>query len=386
MYRPPLTLGVEEEYMLVDAKTLALSPGAQEMLAVSEPLLGEQVKAEFMQSQLEIGTKICQNVGEVREELTRLRKTLNEIGARHGIALAAAGTHPFSRWQDQAITPNERYEDLRTDLQDVARRLLTFGLHVHLGFGDSEKARALTIDIMNQIRYFLPHILTLTTSSPFWHGRDTGLKSYRSILFESLPRTGITPIFNNYEEYDRMVELFGKVGVLGKGGKDATKLWWDARPNPRLGTLEIRVSDMCTTVDEAVCITAIIQALAAKLVKLRLNNQSWRLYRSELIQENKWRAARFGIDGSLIDFGIEEIIPVKALWEELLHLVDDVVDELGIRHEVEYANTILEKGTSADRQLETHRRAIADGVSEADSLVKVVGQIVQETALEPRFA
>jgi carboxylate-amine ligase len=386
MYRPPLTLGVEEEYMLVDGATRALTSGAAAVLEAGHPVLGDQLKAEFMQSQIEIGTKVCKNIAEVRAEIAYLRRTVSELAGGLGKAIAAAGTHPFSRWQDQAITEDERYYDLHVDMQDVARRLLIFGMHVHLGFGDSDKARALTIDIMNQVRYFLPHILTLSTSSPFWHGRNTGLKSYRTILFESLPRTGIPPIFNSYEEYDRMVELFGKVGVLGKSGKDATKLWWDARPNPRIGTLEIRVADICTTLEETVCVAAVIQAIVAKLVKLRLNNQSWRLYRSELIQENKWRASRFGIDGSLIDFGIEEAVPVRALWDEILDLVDDVVDDLGIRSEVEYVHTIFDRGTSADRQLTTYLAARANGDSEEQAMFKVVDQLVHETQGEPNPA
>ncbi|HVO41977.1 MAG TPA: carboxylate-amine ligase [Aggregatilineales bacterium] len=386
MYNPPLTLGVEEEYMLVDATTRALTSGVSDMLAAGQAVLGDQVKAEFMQSQLEVGTKVCKTVAHVRDEITLLRHTLSEIAATQGKAIAAAGTHPFSRWQDQEITRAERYEDLQADMQDVARRLLIFGMHVHLGFGESDQARALTIDILNQIRYFLPHILTISTSSPFWHGRNTGLKSYRTILFESLPRTGIPPIFTSFEEYDRLVALFGKVGVLGKSGKDATKLWWDARPNPRIGTLEIRVADICTTVDEMVCVAAVIQALVAKLVKLRLNNQSWRLYRSELIQENKWRASRFGIDGTLVDFGIEEAVPVRALWGEILNLVDDVVDELGSRREVEYVQTILDRGTSADRQLATYHMAMAAGSTEAEALFKVADQLVRETRAEPNLA
>jgi carboxylate-amine ligase len=379
--RPPLTIGIEEEYMILDPQTRALSSSIQEVLTQGREVLAEQIKAEFMQSQLEIGTRVCGDIHDARAELTRLRRTVCDIAEQNGRTIAAAATHPFSHWRDQSITEGERYEDLRDDMQDVARRLLIFGMHVHLGFGEDDAARSLIIDIMNQIRYFLPHILTISTSSPFWYGRETGLKSYRCVIFESLPRTGIPPILSGYEEYDRIVSLLGKVGSLGKHGKDATKIWWDARPNPRLGTLEIRVTDICTTIDEAMCVAAVIQSLVAKLLKLRLNNRTWRLYRSELIQENKWRASRYGIDGSLIDFGIEEAVPVPQLWAEMLELLDDVVDDLGTRQDVEYVNTILKNGTSADRQLATYRKAIADGDTEREALIKVTDRLIAETRM-----
>ncbi len=378
--RPPLTLGIEEEYMILDPQTRALTSYVQEMLNQGREILGDQLKAEFMQSQIEVGSRVCANVEEARADLIRLRRAVSEVAAHNGKVIAAAATHPFSRWRDQEITEGERYQDLHSDMQDVARRLLIFGMHVHLGFGQDDAARALIIDIMNQIRYFLPHVLALSTSSPFFHGRETGLKSYRSVIFESLPRTGIPPLLSSYEEYDRIVTVLAKAGSLGKGGgKDPTKIWWDARPNPRLGTLEIRIADICTTVDEAICITAVIQSLAAKLFKLRMNNRTWRLYRSELIQENKWRAARYGIDGSLIDFGIEEAIPVPSLWAEILELLDDVLDDLGTRKEVEYVNTILQHGTSADRQLATYRQAITGGDSQEQALIKVTDQLIAET-------
>ncbi len=377
--RPPLTLGIEEEYMILDPQTRELSSYVEEMLNRGRQVLGDQIKAEFMQSQVEIGSRICKDIHEARDELVRLRRAVTDLAGENGKVIAAAATHPFSKWREQNITEDERYTDLQSDMQDVARRLLIFGMHVHLGFGEDDAARALIIDIMNQIRYFLPHILTITTSSPFWHGRDTGLKSYRCVIFESMPRTGIPPILSSYEEYDRIVTMLANVGSLGKGGKDATKIWWDARPNPRIGTLEIRVADICTTVDEAICVAAVIQSIVAKLLKLRLQNRTWRLYRSELIHENKWRASRYGIDGSLIDFGIEEAVPVRQLWAEILDLIDDVVDGLGTRKDVEFVNTILQNGTSADRQLATYRRAISDGASHEQALLKVTDQLVAET-------
>jgi len=380
LYRPPLTLGIEEEYMIVDAQTRALSSSVQEVLTRGKAILGDQIKAEFMQSQIEIGTKVCRNIDEAKAELTYLRNTVNKAASETGLRIAAAGTHPFSEVHTQEITQNERYYDLYSDMQYVARRLLIFGMHVHIGFGDDEPARALQIDIMNQLRYFLPHLLALSTSSPFWHGRNTGLKSYRSVIFENLPRTGIPPVFNSYEEYDRMVELFARVGSLSKGGgKDPSRIWWDVRPNPRVGTLEVRTADVCTTVDEAVCIAALIQALVAKLLKLRSMNQSWRLYRSELIRENKWRAMRYGIEGDLIDFGLERALAIKDIWEEIIGMLDDVLDELGTRKYVEYIQTIFAHGTSADRQLATYYQALDDGCTEQQALEAVVDRLINET-------
>lgn len=380
MYRAPLTLGVEEEYMIVDGKTRALDAFSKDLLTAGKPLLGDHLKAEFMQCQIEIGTPVCQNIAEVREQLIHMRRTVNDMAAAHGRRIAAASTHPFSRWQDQMISEGERYSDLYTDMQDVARRLLIFGMHVHLGFGDGDKARAWIIDVMNQMRYFLPPLLAVTTSSPFWHGRETGLKSYRSMIFQNMPRTGIPPTFYDYEDYDSFVETLAKVGSLGKGGaKDASRIWWDIRPNPRVGTLEIRVCDICGTIEEAVCVTALIQAIAAKLIKLRASNQTWRLYRSALLSENKWRAARYGVDGTLIDFGLEEAVPVTTVWDGILEFVDDVVDSLGVRQEVSYVRTILERGTSADRQLTSFREAIGRDATEERALIDVMDVLIDET-------
>lgn len=287
------------------------------------------------------------------------------------------------------MSEGERYDDLLTTMQDSVRRLLIFGTHVHIGFGKDRVARELTIDILNQIRYFLPHILALSTSSPFWHGRNTGMKSYRSKVFENMPRSGISPTFNSYAEYDNYVDLMARVGALGREGtqklsgesgiKDATKIWWDARPHPNWGTLEIRIADMCTTVDEAISIAAFIQALVAKLIQLRNQNRSWRIYRTHVINENKWRAVRYGIDGELIDFGCEAEVPMRNLAQELVELVDDVVDELDSREEVAGILKICETGTSADRQVAVYNKAIADGAAHQDALRSIVDNLIYET-------
>ncbi|MCC7208716.1 MAG: carboxylate-amine ligase [Anaerolineae bacterium] len=378
--RPPLTLGIEEEYMIVDAESRALSSSVSEIMTRGRERVGDQIKAEFMQSQVEVGSRVCRDIHEVRREMTHLRRVVSEAARESNKRIAAAGTHPFSKVHEQTITEGERYRDLYADMQYVARRLLIFGMHVHLGFGTDDAMHELQIDIMNQLRYFLPHILTITTSSPFWHGRNTGLKSYRSVIFENLPRTGIPPVFNSYQEYDHMVEVFHKVGSLAKGGgKDPSRIWWDVRPSPRFGTLEVRVGDVCTTLDEAMCAAAVIQAIVAKLLKLRASNQSWRLYRTEFIRENKWRASRYGIEGDLVDYGIERAVPVTRLWEEILALVDDVVDDLGSRRDVEYVRTILAQGTSADRQLATYFTALDDGCTEEQAQVLVMDRIISET-------
>ena len=378
----PLTIGVEEEYQIIDPETRGLSAFVQQMIDDSKLVLGEQVKPEFMQSQIEVGSKICDDISEVRAEITRLRRIVNDIARKNGRTIVAASTHPFSRWEEQPITDGERYRDLERDTQMVGRRMLIFGMHVHIGFGTTPEARELMIDVQNQLRYFLPHLLALTTSSPFWHGHDTGLKSYRSIIFENMPRTGIPPIFSSYQDFLSFLGIFDQAGALGKrsdGKADYTKLWWDARPQEDFGTLEVRVSDICTKIDEAVALAAMIQALMAKLIKLRQNNQSWRVYRTEFISENKWRAVRYGLDGHLIDFGKLKSVPMRDLAAEMLEFVDDVVDDLGSRQEIEYIHTLIQEGTSADRQLAAFQRALAEGATNEEALKAVVDQLMVET-------
>lgn len=387
----PLTLGIEEEYQIVDPHTRELTSYIQQMLHHGRVVLGDQLKQEFMQSQVEVGSQICHDIHEARDEIARLRRTVSEVAEQTGCRIVAASTHPFSRWMDQQISEGARYDDLASEMRDAVRRLLIFGMHVHLGFGRSPEAFELMVDILNQLRYFLPHILALTTSSPFWHGRDTGLKSYRSLVFENMPRSGIPPHFYGYREYERYVNLMGRVGSLGRhadtgklpeqnGIGDPTKIWWDARPHPNLGTLEIRICDMCTHIDDTIAVAALIQALVAKLIQLRNQNQSWRIYRGVYINENKWRAVRYGTDGNLIDFGIESEVPMRDLAAEILELVDDVVDDLGSREEVGHIMDIFERGTSADRQLGVYYRALEAGASQREALDAVVDHLIAETA------
>lgn len=379
---PPLSLGIEEEFQIVNPETRDLRSSINEFIEAdtsSENKL--DLKPEFMQSQVEVGSNVCQNIAELRQEVMRLRRQVIQMAEAQGLAIVAASTHPFAKWSDQSITDADRYKEMLDDMQGVARSLLIFGMHVHVGFGHKNdlSLKNLMIEMMNQVRYFVPHILALSTSSPFWLGDATGLKSYRSVIFEQLPRTGIPPTFASWGEYHNYENLMTKVGAFGKGEKVA-KIWWDIRPHPIYDTLEFRITDICTTVDEAMCIAALFQALCAKLIKLRRENMSWRNYRSMHISENKWRAVRYGIHGQMIDFGKQEEVPFHSLASELLEFVDDVLDDLGCRKEVEFVNTILEKGTSADRQLAVFEQHGGENNRE-EALKAVVDHLIRETKL-----
>jgi len=359
----PFTIGVEEEFQIVDPATWELRSHVSELLASSAATIGDQVKRELHQSIVEVGTKICSSVAELAEEIVCSRRELADAAERVGLRVAAAGTHPFSSWTDQQLSPGERYATIVDELQLLARSLLIFGLHVHVAIPD----RALTIELMNEARYFLPHLLALSTSSPFWMGHDTGLKSYRTAVFRRFPRTGIPDRFESWSEYQEYVDLLVELHSLD----NAKKLWWDIRPHPTFGTLEFRICDVPTAPRATIAIAALAQAIIVKLYKLRIRNLGFRLYHRRLIEENKWRAARYGIDGKLIDFGRRQEVPMRDLAVELLEFVDDVVDELGSRREVDYVRTILVEGTSADRQLRIHR--------ETGDLRAVVRFIVDET-------
>jgi carboxylate-amine ligase len=335
------------------------------------PSIQDQVKHEMHQSIVETGTKICENVGELRIEMHRTRGELIAAAERAGLQVAAAGTHPFSSWIDQVISPGERYENIVEELQQLARSLLIFGMHIHVAMPDKQT----TIDMMNMVRYFLPHLLSLSTSSPFWMGRNTGLKSFRTTVFRRFPRTGVPELFQSWSEYENFVNLLVQLNCID----NPKKIWWDVRPHPVFGTLEFRMCDVTTKVEEACAIAALTQAIVVKLHRLYTSNQSWRIYRRALIEENKWRAARYGIEGKLVDFGKELEVPTKILIPELLELVDDVVDDLGSRSAVNYVHTILNEGTSAERQLRVFEQT--------GDLRAVVQHVVAETragTIEPR--
>jgi carboxylate-amine ligase len=362
--RPSFTLGIEEEYQTIDPETRDLRSHIDcEIITQGKTLLKEAVKAEMHQSVVEVGTGICKDIKQAGRELKSLRSQIIELARKNGLKLAAAGTHPFADWRKQGIYPDERYETIVQDLKMVARANLIFGLHVHVGIEDRETA----MHLMNAVRYFLPHIMALSTNSPFWQGMDTGLKSYRCKVFDKFPRTNIPDQFSSYGEYERFVNLLIKTNCID----NAKKIWWDIRPHPNFPTLEFRICDVPMRADETIALAALIQATIAKLWRLHSANQTFRLYGRALLMENKWRAARYGIDGKMIDFGKEKEVPVRDLIYEYLHLIDDVVDDLDSRAEINYIHSILQNGTGADRQLRIYQ--------ETGDLTKVVDYIVYET-------
>ena len=351
--------------------TLELRSHVMQLVSAASPDIIEQVKHEMHQSIVETGSKICDSVADLRIEMHRTRGELVAAAERADLQIVAAGTHPFSSWIDQVISPGERYENIVEELQQLARSLLIFGMHVHVAMPDKQT----TIDMMNMVRYFLPHLLALSTSSPFWMGRNTGLKSFRTTVFRRFPRTGVPEQFESWSAYENFVNLLVKLNSIDNG----KKIWWDVRPHPTFGTLEFRMCDVTTKVEEAVAIAALTQAIVVKLHRLYTKNMSFRLYRRALIEENKWRAARYGIEGKLIDFGKEAEVPMRELATELLEFVDDVVDDLGSRSAVEYVHTILREGTSAERQLRVYQ--------ETGDLKAVVRHLVEETrggVIQPR--
>ena len=357
-----LTIGIEEEFQIVDEQGQLKSHIAA-LLKVASPRLGDQVKPEMLQSVVEIGTKICRDISEAREEITRLRGTLAALLRPAGLRLASAGTHPFSHWQEQEVTEHERYKMLEDELQDVIRELLIFGMHVHVGIPDRDGR----IEVMNEARYFLPHLLAVSTSSPFWLTRNTGLKSYRQVIWGRFPRTGIPPDFSSWDEFENYVEVLVRTGSID----DGKKIWWDLRPHAFYPTLEFRICDAATTVEETLCLAALAPAFCAKLLVLRERNLGFRKYMPNLIQENKWRALRAGMDAKLIDLGKQAEVPMKELAVEILEFVDDVVDTLGSRRECEHILTVAREGTSADRQIRVWK--------ETGHLHKVVDSVCEET-------
>jgi carboxylate-amine ligase len=360
---PKFTLGIEEEFQIVDPETRELKSHIEQILEDGKMILKESIKPEMHQSVVEMGTDICQNIKEAKKEVLKLRSDLAMLAKKNGLRIAAAGTHPFSHWKDQRITENPRYKQVVDDMQQVARANLIFGLHVHVGIDDREVA----VHLMNEVRYFLPHIFALSTNSPFWIGRNTGLKSYRVKVFDRFPRTGIPDYFASVSEYDNFISLLVKTGCID----NAKKIWWDVRMHPFFNTLEFRICDIPMRAEETVAIAALIQALVAKLYKLIRKNLGFRLYSRSLIAENKWRASRYGISGKLIDFGKQAEVPCSELIIELLDFVDEAVDELDSREEINYIRKILEMGTGADRQLSVWQQS--------GDIKNVVDLIIEET-------
>jgi len=369
---PAFTIGIEEEYLLVDPDTRDLvdDPPAS-IMAEAEAALGHQVTHEFLRAQIEVGTKVGKDLPEAAVDIRRLRTTVCDIAEAHGLKVIAASTHPFARWSKQQITDKDRYQMLANDLQQVVRRLVICGMHVHVGIEDPE----MRIDLMNQVSYFLPHLLALTTSSPFWHGNRTGLKSYRMSVFRSMPRTGLPPHFHSWGEYQRHVEAVTSAGLI----EDASKLWWDLRPSSRYPTLEMRISDVCTRVEDGIAVAALYVSLLGMLFHRRLDNQRWRIYENMLISENVWRAQRYGFDESLADFGKGELVPYVDLLEEIIDIVTPAAEELGCLAEVQSARAIVDRGTSADRQLLAYDGIIEAGGTPDEGLAAVVDLLIEDT-------
>ena len=357
------TLGVEEEYMVIDPVTRELKSHDQKIVELASKAYGDQVKAEMHQAVVEVGTNICKNVDEAAAEIRNLRRHVAEVAARLDLQIGASGTHPFSDWNTQLITPNPRYDAIVNEMQEAARSNLIFGLHVHVGIKDKDMA----IHIMNTVRYFLPHVYALSANSPFWEGRNTGFKSFRTKVFDKFPRTGIPDQFESWDAFKNYVNLLIRTNCID----NAKKIWWDVRVHPFFDTIEFRICDVPMLVEETIAITAIFQALVVKLYRLRTQNMSFILYSRALINENKWRASRYGLGGKMIDFGVQQEKDTRALIVELLDFVDDVVDDLGSRKAIEYVHTILKEGTGADRQLKIF--------SETGSLVNVVDYITHQT-------
>ena len=353
------TIGIEEEYMVLDPVTRELKSHEQRIVQEGHKLMKDKVKAEMHQAVVEVGTDICRDINEAQKDVTTLRGNIAEIAGNLGLSVGASGTHPFSHWHSQLITDNIRYQEIVNELQEAARSNLIFGLHVHIGITD----RNLALHIANTARYFLPHVYALSTNSPFWVGRYTGYKSYRSKVFDKFPRTGIPEYFESIEAYDQYINLLIKTNCID----NAKKIWWDMRVHPFFNTIEFRVCDVPLTINETMAITALLQAICAKLYKLRSQNLNFIIYQRALINENKWRASRYGIDGNMIDFGKETEVPTRRLILELLDFVDDVVDELGSRHVINFIEKMLERGTGADRQLKIYE--------ETNSLIDVVDYI-----------
>ncbi|WP_397446716.1 carboxylate-amine ligase [Polaribacter sp. R77954] len=359
------TLGIEEEYQVIDPITRELISHDQKIVTNAAKVLKDQVKAEMHQAVVEVGTNICEDVTDARQQISQLRKSIATIAGDLGYKIGAAGTHPFSKWETQLITPNPRYDEIINEMQDTARSNLIFGLHVHVGMADKDMA----LHLVNAMRYFLPHLYALSTNSPFWEGRKTGFKSFRSKVFDKFPRTGIPGIFDNYAQYESYVNLLVKTKCID----NPTKIWWDIRIHPVFPTIEVRICDVPMTVNETVCIAALIQALVAKLYKLRTQNLNFVTYHRALINENKWRAGRYGIEGKMIDFGKESEVETTVLMQEFVDFVDDVLDELGSRNEVEYLYKMMKMGTGADRQLQVFEQT--------KDLTKVVDYITAQTIL-----
>jgi carboxylate-amine ligase len=370
--RPAFTIGIEEEYLVVDRESRDLISNPPDAMWDSlREVLGTQVMPEFLKAQIEVGTKVCAKVADARNDLAGLRRELSGVVDEYGAAIIAASTHPFANWAEQETTEQPRYQRVAADYQHVARQMVICGMHVHVGIEDEH----VRIDLMNQVRYMLPHLLALSTSSPFWAGTDTGLLAYRLVIFKNLPRTGLPEEFESWGEYQRTLAILVEAGII----EDASKLWWDIRPSARYPTLEMRVSDVCTRLDDAMTVAAFYLCLLGYMFRLRRRNQRWRVYSPFLISENMWRAQRYGVEGSLIDFGRGELVPFQNLVEEAIEMLAQDAVEFDVVEELRHMRTIVRDGTSAHRQLSVYREALESGAEEKEALEAVVDHLIEDT-------
>ena len=367
---PALTIGVEEEYLLVDRDTMNLAEAPDAMMEACVADLEGRVSPEFLRCQIEVGTGVCETVADAREELRHLRATVSRRAAEHGLAPIAVGCHPFGDWKEQHHTPKERYDTLRRQMGGVARRMLICGMHVHVGIEDE----ATRIDLMPQLSYFLPHLLALSASSPFWQGEDTGLASYRVSVFDNMPRTGLPPTFSSWTEYERTAQVLIDLEII----EDTTKIWWDLRPSHTFPTLETRICDVCPRLEHTLSLAALVQAVTRMLWRLRQSNQSWRRYDRFLISENRWRAQRYGTTEGLIDFGRREIVPMEELVEELVEMVEEDAGVMRSVREIERLREMMSGGTSSERQRAVLARAVEDGADPDGGRRAVVAHLIEE--------
>ena len=372
---PALTLGIEEEYLLVDPETRDLvTEPAPDFMSACKAQLGERVTPEFLKCQVEIGTPVCADISEARHHLTALRSVIINTAEKHGMRVMAASTHPFAQWGLQKHTAAARYDHLDADMGGAIRRMLICGMHVHAGIEDEE----MRIDLMNQARYFLPHLLALSTSSPFWGGHDMAMRCTRLGVFDSMPRTGIPDRYESWSEYQRTIARLVKAGVI----EDSTKIWWDMRPSARFPTVEMRVTDVCPRLEDALCIAALYQSVLRMLARIKQRNMRWRIYPRIMLEENRWRAQRYGCTNSMIDLGRGECLPFGSLIEEIIELISEDAAALGCLKEVHHARTILKRGTNACRQVETFNKAKSNGANDHEAFISVVDLIIEETAAD----
>ena len=373
MHEPTFSLGIEEEYLLVDreSRDLVTTMPANMLEECAERCSDQLVSPELLRAQIEVGTRVCSNMAEARVALTELRTAVADVADSHGLAPIAASSHPFAHWEQQKHTERPRYAALYAEMQAAARRLLICGMHVHVGIDDDE----LRIDLMNQFSYFLPHLLALSCSSPFWEGQDTGLKSYRLTVFDAVPRTGLPERFDSYAEYERHIRVLVDAGLI----PDSTMIWWDLRPSARYPTLETRIMDVCTSIDDALCLAALTACILRMLYRLRTDNQRWRMYSRLMLNENRWRAMRYSFDEGLIDLGRGRIIPFEQLVEEILELTREDARALDCVSEAEHLHLILTRGTSAHRQVRAHKAALDKGAGREEAVRAVVDHLIEET-------